>query len=74
MDTGVRSIRATSRATFPFPMIETWVYLSNAGGGGLLGCWVYQCTMDSAGIQNFEGGRAEWSVGMVQPVANRICE
>ena len=74
VETGVRSMRATSRETFPFPMIETWVNLSNVGDGGWLGCWVYQCTRERAGIQWFESGRAEWKVGSVQPVANRTCE
>ena len=54
----VSSIRATSSETLPFPMMDTCDTLSSGGGEGVLGCWVYQCTRESAGIQLGDGGNA----------------
>ena len=68
-DGDVSSIRATSRATFPFPMSVTCESLSRGGGEGLDGCWVYQWTSDRAGMQWAEGGSSGWRIGRVQPVA-----
>lgn len=67
-----RNIRAISSETFPFPIKLTCESLSRAGGAGRDGCRVYQWTIEIAGTQCAEGGRAGWRVGRVQPVAKRI--
>ena len=56
--TSVSSIRATSSDTLPFPMMDTCDTLSSGGVGGVFGCWVYQCTRESAGIQWGDEGNA----------------
>ena len=79
----MRSIRATSSATFPWPMIDTCSVLCRGGGAGREGCWVYQWTSDNAGMtrsrsrsrseEDNDGGRAGCNVGMAQPVERRRC-
>lgn len=68
---GVSSIRATSSATFPWPMIDTCSVLCRGGGAGREGCWVYQWTSDSAGMTRSDGGKAGCKVGTVQPAERR---
>lgn len=69
--TFLRRIRATSRETFPFPIIERWDILCNGGGGGAFGWLVYQCTIDKAGTQYSEGRKSPCKFGSAQPVANK---
>lgn len=69
--TSLRRIRATSRDTFPFPMIERWDILCNGGGGGAFGWLVYQCTIEIAGTEYSEGAKSLCKFGSVQPVANK---
>jgi hypothetical protein len=64
-------ILAMSSETFPCPTRAMWSNLSRGGGGEREGCFVYQCTIDKAGMQNSEGGMLGWSLGKVQPVAKR---
>lgn len=71
MPGGVSSIRATSSATFPWPMMDTCSVLCRGGGAGREGCWVYQWTSDIAGMTRSDGGKAGCKVGMVQPVERR---
>ena len=62
-----------SRETFPGPMNVTSSTLSSGGRGGRDGCCVYQCTMEIAGTQYWEGEMEGWDFGTVQPVANNKC-
>ena len=65
-------MRATSSETLPCPMSVTCEVRSRGGGAGREGCWVYQCTIESAGMQYSEGGRAGWRTGTVQPEEKRM--
>lgn len=52
------NIRAISRDTFPWPIIETCRALSIGGAFGFEGWFVYQWTTSRAGLHCSDGGRA----------------